>query len=428
MQNYLLAAASIAAIALGTSPSNEQSAPGKFEMKISGDAFFEASFVGHDQEVNNRTVEFVNRFRLNIIPTAKADNGLTYGARVRIRANAGTAAVDGDRAFIFAQGNFGMVRAGVVNGPSDDTYIAYPMDWQVLGNYDEWKRHMRTATGTAASGNQANFAWGQFGGQGIEGVQLFHSADVSTKLVYYTPRWSGFQGGLSYAPRVGNALVNGSYNTDVNRNEFGTNTGQQATEFQDVYEITFNYVNDFNGVGVKVGGGYTGGSATADATGNANDYNDLSSFQVGAQVSYAGFSLGGGYVWAGDSGYTKARYITNTAGSAYATGAKSDTATAANSLVRNEDMDSWNVGAQYTTGPLVVGISYIRQSDAGNVAVAGDRTLSAINLGATYTIAPGMQAAIEYTHFDADSDLPNTATTNFNDSGNIVLLRSIVTF
>jgi hypothetical protein len=419
MKKYLLAGASIAAIALGTGAAHAQSAPGKFEMKLGGDAFFEAGFVGHDQEVANRTLEFVNRFRLNIIPTAKADNGLTYGARVRIRANSGAATVDGDRAFVFAQGNFGMIRAGVVNGPSDDTYVAYPMDWQVLGNYDEWKRHLATGTGTTAFGNQANFAWGQFGAQGTQGVQLLGSSGVATKLAYYTPRWSGFQAAVSYEPR------SDSVNSDVNRNEFGCNAGQQATCFQDVYEITFNYANEFNGVGVKVGGGYTGGTASADAAGNANDYNDLSSFQFGAQVSYAGFALGGGYVWAGDSGYTKARYMTAAPTAVAASAGKSDVA---GTLVQVTDMDSWNVGAQYTTGPLVVGISYLRQVDAGNVTVAGDRTLGAISLGATYTIAPGLQTAIEYTHFDAESDLVNTATTNYDDSGNVVLLRTIVTF
>lgn len=389
----LLAGCAAVALGLGCGSALAQG----FELKLGGDAYFEAGYVDQDLDAGTRSTEFRNRFRLVITPTAKADNGLEYGARLRLRANAGTGLADGDRAFLFAQGAFGRVEAGVVNGISDQTYVGHPIDWQMLGLYDNYRAWVNNPVGGPGfAGSHLNGTLLPGNGVGVQGAQTLGSSNIGTKINYFTPRFSGFQAGVSYSPRTDSVL------TDITRAERATALAapNTAASFQDIYEIAANYAGEFSGVGVKASLGYIGGSATdADVGGAFTDYENLSSWQAGLQFAYAGFALGGGYVWGGDSGLAK--------GAAF-----------------KDDYQAWNVGLQYTTGPLVVGGHYRHTTDAGNGAVRGDRDLDAYTLGGLYTIAPGLRGGLEYTYFDAENSEAGVA----DDNGSVILLRSIVNF
>ena len=488
MKKYLLAGTSAFALALTAGAAKADSTPGKFDIKISGDAYFEAGLISQSHDTNqgaapnhNTSGDFINRLRLQINPEAKADNGLTYGAKVRIRANASDGRVDGDKAYIYMSGAFGEVQGGVVYGPSDSTYVGHPADWQMLGAYDQWKYYVTTQGGNAGAAagpttatttlaNNAagpgNWAWGQFGNgsSGVaaapasEGMQLLHSHDIDTKLVYYTPRFlgssptTGLQGAVSYAPHVGSLYDGGvSVNTGVSRSSLATScitdTGvsasltslvagqvancQQVTAFRDVFEVTANYNEKFGDWMVKGSLGYEGGKAMADGTANAttglkNSYNDLNSFQVGVQVGWRDIVVGGGFVDNFKSGYRKQNST-----AAHNDGAGALTAPAPTTTDQASDQTAWNVGAQYTWGPAVLGVKYFQEKDAGDLLTAGGRTLDSVTAGGMYTIAPGLRTGLEYTYFSAKSDLildPNAAGTSKKQTGSVVLLRSVVSF
>ena len=212
MNRYLLAGCAAVALAMGSGAANAQA---KFEVKLGGDIFFEGGYVDDDNS-NTRSVEFRNRFRVNITPTAKADNGLEYGGRVRIRANDSTADVDGDHAYIFVQGSFGQVRLGVTNSFNDDTYVSRPIGYMFLGQ--------STPGDVYISG------------------EPFHDYSLvpdgsATKIRYASPVFAGFQVGASYTPR------NDSVNNHINLTE---NDGS----VQDLFEIGANYKGTFSGVSV----------------------------------------------------------------------------------------------------------------------------------------------------------------------------------
>ncbi|MEI7609995.1 MAG: porin, partial [Rhodospirillaceae bacterium] len=126
-------------------------------------------------------------------------------------------------------------------------------------------------------------------------------------------------------------------------------------------------------------------------------------------------AIGGGYVNNFKSGYRK-----------------SDPTGVSQTL--STDQTSWNVGGQYTYGPVAVGVKYLAQKDAGDLATAGNRTLNSLTAGVMYTVAPGLRTGLEYTNFEAKSDqsLDNTTTTAAGGSkkqtGNIVLVRGVVSF
>jgi len=461
MRNYLLAGTSALALALTAGAANAQTAPGKFDIKLTGDAYIEGGYVDQKLGQNAGGVDFENRFRLVVNPVATADNGITYGALARLRANSSAGTVDADKGYIYVSGNFGQIQGGVVYGPGDyyNNSVNHPMDWQMLALYDQWRSYVGngnasttasrvptgyTTTGTnnqAAGygpGTNAGYAWGQFnnGAVGSNGLGLLDSHNNDTKLVYYTPRFfgttptTGLQGAVSYAPRNGDSSSGQtSVNTDVNRSLYtaGTINTLQRVYFDDTFEIVANYSDTLNGVMVKASGGYAGGSAHNDAPGGGvNAYHDLQSFQFGAQIGYADFIIGGGFVWGGKSGYTDAKWVNEAGTEKYAACPVGVACT----TTKLKDQTAWNLGGQYTLGPWVFGVKFLEESDAGNIAFTGDRTLGALTLGTMYTVAPGLRVGGEYTHFEAQSNVPAmyavAPSTSNNDTGDVILLRTIV--
>ncbi len=453
MRNYLLAGTSALALALTAGAANAQTAPGKFDVKLTGDAYIEGGYV--DQRLHNNAggVDFENRFRLVVNPVATADNGITYGALARLRANSAAGTVDADKGYIYVSGNFGQIQGGVIFGPGDYyiNSVNHPLDWQMLTLYDQWRSYTSgsnvstntsavptgyttTGSNSKSPGNSTGYAWGQFnnGAIGSNGLGLINSHNIDTKLVYYTPRFfgstptNGLQGAVSYAPRNGDsASGQNSVNTDVNRSLYtaATSTSLQRVYFDDSYEAVLNYGETFNGFLVKASAGYAGGSAHNDAAGGGvNAYHDLESYQLGGQVGYADFILGGGYVYGGQSGYTKAPWVDATGSNKYAAWAPGRVAT------HVKDQTAWNIGGQYTLGPWVFGVKYLEETDAGNLAYSGNRTLGAVTGGTMYTVAPGLRVGAEYTHFEATSNIPASVepTSVSNDSGDVVLLRTVV--
>lgn len=384
MNRYLMAGCAAVALGLGSGAAQAQA---KFEVRIGGDAYFEAGFIDQDNDQNLRDTEFRNRFRLNIVPSAKADNGLEYGGRIRIRANNGAAnnrTMDADRALIFVAGSFGRVEMGTRNTFNDDSYTARPIDYQFLGIYDSAVSWATSDNSTAGTGKLATLSFGNLpNGAGSTGAQ----ADIHSKIVYISPRFSGFQLGASYAPRTDSSTA------DIER-------GEDDGSLQDVYEIGLNYKGEFSGVTVAGSAGYIGGSFEDVGT---SRYEDLSGFQVGAQIGYAGFVLGGGYVWYGESGQLKTAAF-------------------------KDDYEVWNIGLQYTTGPIQLGIGYTAGSDAGNPGVSGDRSQDYLSVGASYTVAPGLRVQAEYAYINYEVNDLGTAPANQDVESNVFILRSVLSF
>jgi len=198
MNRILLAGTAVVALALGTGSAFAQS---KFEVRMGGDAVFEAAATSQDRDANRRSVDFADRVRLNTVATGKADNGLTYGARLRLRSMDGTGGsntVNADKAYIFVGGSFGTVRMGTAATYEDDTFggiYGTPLGWQtsVLNLDNEGVLHASGGNGTAITTALANDTLG-------DELSTVGGGKNSSKIVYYSPKFSGFQVGASYAP------------------------------------------------------------------------------------------------------------------------------------------------------------------------------------------------------------------------------------
>ena len=378
MNRYLLAGCAAAALALGAGAANAQA---KFEVKVGGDAYFEAGYVDEDLDANKRNTEFRNRFRLVVTPSAKADNGLEYGARIRIRSNASNGTLDADRAYMFVQGGFGQVQLGRVNSYNDQTGLARPISWQPFGNYD-------FATNWDV-GNMGAGAWGV--NNGSVANPLLNADRLGSKIVYISPRFAGLQGGVSYTPRTDSSNAH----TDRTKRDLAT-VGIIDNRFQDLVEVGANYTNNFGGVDLKASAGYMWGENKNRQAGTGASYEDLRAWQVGAQVGYAGFVVGGGYTDLGDSGQLSGAGL--------------------------EDAKMWNVGAQYTTGPLVVGVGYTNTKDG--ISATADRTVNLYDVGVGYTVAPGLTVQAQYSYVDIEVD----GVAGQDNEANVFLVRTLLAF
>jgi outer membrane protein OmpU len=402
-KNHLLAGSAAAALAVAAFATP---ASAEFVVKLGGTMDFYAGYAGDSLTAvsnANRTTAFWERFTFDIKATNKADNGLEYGAEVHIRTDqggTGSSYVQADKSYAFVNGNFGKIEAGSIVGYLSEARSGV-LDWGTGANVDGWP----TSRGVN-------------GGSYLD-VRAPLSNDWSNRINYVTPRIAGIEAGVSYSPRSGDTQGNfGSFLTGCDNVGGGdilakscNNGGASA---QDIYEIGADYVGQAGPAAIHLNAGYTGADIVS---GSALPFNvplkNLSAFDVGGKIGYAGLEVGGDYIYAGQSGY--ARIVPK-----------------ALSGVNNQQ--SFNVGLQYTTGPILVGANYA-QGEGGNAwnqeanyYIGGARHTTAYGLGATYTVAPGFSVGAEYDRFAFTYAQSSLVAGGADETVNVAMLTTHIAF
>ncbi|MEI7609595.1 MAG: porin, partial [Rhodospirillaceae bacterium] len=370
VMNKLLCAGGAAIALTAASPA----AAAGFDIKIGGDADFTAGYVSQSYDTSGQPKgDFTNRFRINVTPTATADNGMEYGASLRFRAYAANGTIDAQRAYLFADGGLGRVEAGAIAGPNGQYGITAPGNFGTGGVIGEW------AMGPGWLTNQNTFLEPAFG----YGFDAITDTTWATRINYFTPRFFaqsdtalGLMGALSFAPRI---LDLGA---SANRVRTITTTGQSycaatlpstplsGCGYRNVIEAGLIWDGEIGDVTLSASLGYQHGESPSDSSGVA--YHPLQAYQAGLLLSWEGFEIGGSYLDAGKSSYARNRgYYLN-------------------------DQTAVTAGLSYHTGPWSVGFNYIHGEDAGDVTVPGKRTADMYSVGVTYTVAAGLTTSLEY--------------------------------
>lgn len=367
-----------------------------FVLKLGGDALFEAGFVEQSLDAGLRAAEVRNRARLLVTPIWKADNGLSYGARLRLRATHGQGLIETDRAFLFAEGMFGRVEAGIVQGPNKQTGVTAPIDFSPYDTIDLYRNWISSSVDLAETRQTAEGSGGSLGRVRVRHadgrIEDVMNSELNTRVNYFSPRFDGFQVAFSYQARSDSGF------TEVDRARRAAGIAANTRSYQDVAEVAGSYSGTLAGVGVDVSAAYVAGTATGDPTGRMA-YRNLASWQAGLMLYHAGVAVGASYVSAGDSGLN------------------------AGADQFRSPQDTWTAGGQYVVGPWITGITWQRSRDPGRPSLPGERRLTTWTAGFLYTVAPGLQVGAEYNHFDARSDLPG-----LDQAGSIVILRNVLRF
>lgn len=237
--------------------------------------------------------------------------------------------------FAYLEGGFGRFEIGGTDGSAFKMHYTSP--WFVPGNGVDSPNILNIYTvGTARHSTFSLMA-----------------ADAN-KVTYFTPRFAGFQLGLSYTPET---TFNGP-------NPNGLTVVPNNTSIEDVVEVALNYAGSFGSVDLGVDGFYVSGDAP---TGTASDPEELG---FGANIGFAGFTLGGAWYQSEDLVLTSTPIPS-------ATGLEEEV---------------WTVGLSYGTGPWTVGVAYL-SDEVSTPGFALDVTTWQV--GGGYNLGSGVDVGVD---------------------------------
>lgn len=351
------------------------------------------------REFHTRTDTNVN-FKVD----AKADNGLGYGAYIELNAdtnqNDTTAANNpARRTYLYVESGFGRVETGATGDAGNALRVDASTFARATGGIGgDFYKYVDLGNGAAAAGTNYAILPGLPTAVGLPGeanvgavaTDNHNDRAVANKISYYTPRIQGLQAGVSFTPDQG---------------ERGTASGFASanaggTSFLDVWNAGINYQNQYNAIGIAAAATAEWGSAKDTGT-TAATIDDLEAYNLGLNLSYAGFTVGGSWADAPEIGLTK---------------------------TFNSSMQYWTLGGAYEFGPFGTSVTYFNSTvEHGLAATTPDAEFQNISVGADYKLAPGLMPYVEVSFFEADNNVTDTSTTADN-SGTVFIVGTQLTF
>lgn len=185
----------------------------------------------------------------------------------------------------------------------------------------------------------------------------FEGAEDANKINYFSPDFSGFKFGFSYAPNSSNIGLTKQTARDVS-----------YTKIVDIFSAAASYSQDFDNLRVDL-------SSTAESGRSKNfQRGNLFAYDVGGSLSYFGFNLGASYGSWGDS-------LQPEVGN-YAVVGKAD---------------YYTLGISYKFGPFAASITNIKSRFQNN-------KYHATSLGFDYKLTRSLMPYFELTKFGFDPD------------------------
>lgn len=321
MKKVLLAGTALVAAALVASP-----AQAELKLGLGGHFKGYGVYVDEDAEVaDQRDFEFRKNTEVHFTGETTLDNGLTVG--VHVEQSVENIDDQDNENYAYFSGGWGRVNFGNEDGAAYLLQIAAP---SADSNVDGLRTYIRGFQ----SDVELDYDLAHFGNGPIE-ANTTTTASRTDRITYLTPKFNGFQAGVSYAPEA---------STNDGLNAMGVNG------LEDAWELAARWDGQFEGVGISVGAGY----ATVD---NDAGLAEPEGWNVGFNLAWNAFSFGAVYLDEQDT--------------------------------QGVDIDSttWVVGAAWDNGPWHVGASYLAREDD---AAAGDVDSYKAALGGGYTFGPGM--------------------------------------
>jgi len=402
MKKLLLTTAIVGAVAF-------TAAPAKADIQLGLGGHFKGylSWVDQDEAagVSTRDFDMVRDTEIHFTGETTLDNGLTVGFHAEELADGGEFATQ--ESYAYFAGNWGRVNFGAEDGAAYLLQVAAP---SADSNYDGIRQYVNGVNYAGAPGAAGtNTIQGVLGGAGtfspaLTTGRVFDYDNVSAgnnyadKITYITPVFSGFQAAASYTPDVGAGVAgNTGYAGSI-----GNRLDDVAGVFGNAYEVAARYEGQFNAARITLGGGYVVTELEANplAATVTTVTDDVQAWNLGANVGFGPFNVGGAYLKSNNGDYRQG-----------AAGTRTDS-----------DSDTYVVGADYTTGPFVLGVSYYNQSQERGAL--GDLDTDRYAGGVTYTYGPGMSFRGSVAH--TSNDLNTAGVADFDAT--TVLLGTQINF
>ena len=269
---------------------------------------------------------------------APLDNGITISTTVELEGNTEGDTIDETK--VFVSGDFGQIQIGALDEAGYEMTFGY---------------HGSVSTGT---GNQTlEFDIGDWVPQTV--LSKFSAASVrvnissdSDTVAYYTPRFNGFQMGVSYSRSHDPA--------NLQAGEDDKQLHDTTDHMTDIVAAAINYNQKHGDTGIGAAFGYV----TADEP--AKEKDDPQRWGGGLWVDFSGVKVGVGYV----------RH---------------------NEVTKDDEADRWDLGGRYTWGPNAVSLGYIHVEKAKQEVAAG-------RLSYSRSLGPGVQWSLDALWADYEND------------------------
>ena len=288
------------------------------------------------------------------LPSITLDNGIKFGANVQLESAGGGDTID--ESYMDIKGSFGQILLGSENSAGYKMTYSAPSVGIFAFNSPS------TSAFVPWTGGASDVFRNTLGSTFIE-VSGNNDAD---RISYFTPRFAGFQVGVSYAR-------DGSQDNNTQQD-----ISDASGNLHDIFDIGANYVNDFGGVNVAVSARW--GIGTQENGAGVASTNPTA-LAFGANVGFGGFTIGGSWAEMNDDG--------------------------------NGDGTGYDVGVSYETGPWGFSATWFHGENVDNNnatnAVGNDEEQDTYGLGIQYKLAKGvtLNGFAAYVDFDEEASNVN---------------------
>ncbi|MGK2741770.1 porin [Tepidicaulis sp. LMO-SS28] len=361
----LVSAGLVAGPALASDPLN---------VTVSGSVITGVYFVDSDiDNVQETKIPVVAR-DLTIEASGTLDNGLVAGAvaMLELGSDDGDTADTDDATFqevyAYLEGGFGRTEIGATDGAAFKMHYSSP--WFVPGNGVDSPNIFNSRSPSARTSTYALMT------------------EDDNKVSYFTPRIAGFQLGASYTPDT--------QQNEPNANGFGLMPNNIPGQINDVMEVSLNYAGEFGGLALGLDGFYGAGEGEGPAAGDPEEWG------FGANVGFAGFTLGGAWYENDDISADPAVGLQNVSAS-------------------GDSTEVWTAGVSYGTGPWTIGTAYL-ESEGDDSSAAITREVSFWQVGGGYALGAGVDLGLDIQFIEDDNGVAGGAVDS--TSGGVVLAIS----
>ncbi len=373
-------------------------------IKLSVGGYFSGAFTYQDQDdgtvagvaepaANTRSHGIVREAEVIFSGSTTLDNGIKVGVNIQLEAQSSADVID--ESYIWFEGSWGRIQLGAEDdaayllnvGANKATNFFFGVNSPVFSMVECGTNNVSLfAVPTMASGRPDT--------GGTAGIGCFVGAysplltSDREKITYFTPKFGGFQFGLSYTPNNHEEPNVGDAGGTYAGARGDATTGTQG----EVISIGANWSGKLAELDIRVSAGYQSADLEANNTTTAiaaldraggtglNVFEDRDTWIVAGAATWKQFTLGVSY-YHDDYG-----------------------------LRLNGDRVDWTVGLTYKTGAWQFGIEYGNtEIERGGAATTGDDEAEAWALGVSYSLGAGVSLQAELQFWDIDSGAATAA-------------------
>ena len=393
---------SLAAVTFIFASQSQAAEPDKKGLKLGIGGYFTAFAVGAHQDepagIDTHGVDIQRKAELHFAGETTFDSGLTTGAEIVLKGEPSDEQIQ--QSYLYMAGNWGRVELGA--NYSAAYLLTNAMPGVDAENFDGPDPDFILAESGL---NRASAGY----------VPFYQSGDLlAEKITYFTPRFNGFQAGLSYTPDASRqGVINANVIPSITGNDgtggnsskgpgtAGLAANNNPGDQRQRVEVGANFEKYISGFNIAASVSYGTASLEGNVPSAFVDSKDEDAFNAGLNLTFEKVTVGGGYFW-DNNGFSN-----RTAGGA-------ETA--------DGETNNWYAGIRYDMGPWDVGANYLRSridtaNTVGGVFTADSvkDTLNRYIVGGNYEVGPGVKftGTVQFHEYDRTGG----ATAVVNDAG-----------